>query len=112
MLMALNLTEAEKFALGELITALKTNWPHAKCKLFGSKVKGIFDAESDLDLLIVLPCPVTKEIRRQIVHKVFDINLNYGTNISALIVSEEDWQNSPISLLPIHAFVEEEGVPL
>jgi predicted nucleotidyltransferase len=108
----LNLTEAEKIALDNLIATLKSDWPFARFKLFRSKVSGTFDAESDLDLLIMLPCPVTNEIRRQIVHKVSDINFAYGTNISEFIVSEEEWQNSPISLLPIHAFVEEEGVSL
>ena len=106
------LTEAEKFALGEVIAALKTDWPSAKFKLFGSKATGTFDAESDLDLLIMLPCPVTNEIRRQIIYKISDINLSYVTNISALIVSEEEWQNAPLSLLPIHAFIEEEGFSL
>ena len=110
--MALNLTETERVAIDKLLTILRTDWPSAKFKIFGSKVSGIFDEESDLDLLIMLPCPVTNEIRRQIVHKVSDINFAYGTNISALIVSEDDWQNSPLSLLPIHAFVEEEGVSL
>ncbi len=109
---ALNLTEAEKLALDEVMTVLKSDWPSVKFKLFGSKVSGTFDAESDLDLLVMLPCPVTDGIRRQIVHKVFDINLKYGTNISALIVSEDEWQKAPLSLLPIHAFVEEEGVAL
>ncbi len=112
MLATSNLTKTEKLALEEFITTLKTDWSSAKFKLFGSKVKGTADAESDLDLLIVLPCSITKEIRRQIVHKVFDINLTHGTNISVLIVSEEEWQNAPLSLLPIHAFVEEEGIPL
>jgi len=110
--MALNLTETERLAIDKLLTILRTDWPSAKFKIFGSKVSGTFDEESDLDLLIMLPCPVTNEIRRQIVHKVSDINFAYGTNISALIVSEDDWQNSPLSLLPIHAFVEEEGVSL
>ncbi len=112
MLATSNLTKTEKLALEEFITTLKTDWPFARFKLFGSKVSGTFDAESDLDLLIMLPCPVTNEIRRQIVHKVSDINFAYGTNISELIVSEEEWQNAPLSLLPIHAFVEEEGVSL
>lgn len=108
----LNLTEAEKLALSELITDVKTGWLSAKFKLFGSKANGISDAESDLDLLVMLPCLVTKEIRQQIIHKVFDINLTHGTNLSVLIVSEKEWQNTPLSLLPIHAFVEEEGVSL
>lgn len=108
----LNLTEAEKSALGEVIAALRVDWPSVKFKLFGSKVSGTFDAESDLDLLIMLPCNVTNDIRRQIVHKVFDINLKYSTNISVFIVSEDEWQKAPLSLLPIHAFVEEEGISL
>lgn len=110
--MSLNLTKTESLAIDELIAALKTDWPRAKFKLFGSKATGTSDAESDLDILIALPCPITNDIRRQIVHKVFDINLAYGTNISALIVSEDEWQDSPLSLLPIHAFVEEEGITL
>lgn len=108
----LYLTEAEKFALGEVIAALRVDWPSVKFKLFGSKASGTFDEESDLDLLIMLPCSVSSEIRRQIVHKISDINFAYETNISALIVSEEEWQSAPLSLLPIHAFVEEEGVSL
>lgn len=109
---AVNLTETEKLALDVFITALRNDWPSVKFKLFGSKVTGTFDAESDLDVLIMLPCPATSEIRRQIIHKVFDINLKYGTNISAFIVSENEWQKAPLSLLPIHAVIEEEGVAL
>lgn len=109
---ALNLTEAEKLALDEVVTTLKNDWSSVKFKLFGSKVSGTFDEESDLDLLIMLPCLVTNEIRQRIINKVFDINLAYETNISALIVSEEEWQSAPLKLLPIHYFIEEEGVAL
>lgn len=108
----INLTEAEKIAIDKLMAALKADWPSTKFKLFGSKVNGTFDEESDLDILIMLPCPVTNEIRRQIVHKVSDINLSYETNISALIVSEKEWQSAPLNLLPIHYFIEEEGISL
>ena len=51
----LNLSPAEQAALGELIGELKKQWPQTKCRLFGSKVTGSADAESDLDLLIELP---------------------------------------------------------
>lgn len=108
----LNLTQAERLAINELMRDVEAKWPSAQFKLFGSKATGTSDMESDMDILIELPCPVTKEIRRQIVHKVFDINLVHATNISALIVSEEEWQETPLSLLPIHAAVEEEGIAL
>lgn len=108
----LNLAEYEKEALNNLILSLKTKWPTANFKIFGSKVKGIADKESDIDLLIVLPCEVTGDIRSQIIKEVFNINLSYGSNISVLIVSEEEWQRGKISVLPIRYFIEKEGMPL
>jgi len=106
------LTKSERCALSELIRDVKAFWPGTKFKLFGSKVKGIADEESDLDLLIVLPCDVTEEIRKQIIHKVFEINLTFETNISTLIMAREEWERPPFSLLPIHAYIEEEGITL
>lgn len=108
----LKLAKSERYALSELIADLKTSWPSAKFKLFGSKVKGIADEESDIDLLIMLPCDVTEEIRKQIIYKVFEINLTFETNISTLIIAREEWDSPPFSLLPIHAYIEEEGVHL
>ena len=87
MLKKLTLSPAEQSALDELIGEIRKLWPKTKFKLFGSRVTGIADAESDLDLLIQLPFPVTEEIRRQIIHKTFDLNLAYESNISVLIVS-------------------------
>jgi len=78
--------------------------------IFGPKVSGFPDEESDIDLLILLPCEVTKEMKRQIIHKVFHINLQLETNISPFILSRKEWKDSPIPLLPIHHFIEEEGV--
>ena len=106
------LTQAEKLALISLIISLRADWPCAKFTLFGSKVKGMADEESDLDLLVILTCPVDDEIRRRIVHRVFEINLIYGSNISVLIFSEEEWEGGAVSVLPIHTVIEEEGIPL
>lgn len=105
------ISKSERQALDKLIAELKTLWPGVKVKVFGSKVKGTADDESDLDILILLPSEVLEDIRRQVIYKVFDINLTYETNLSPLIMSENEWEHRPISLLPIHAFIEEEGVP-
>lgn len=105
------ITKNEKQALDKLIAQLRASWPRVKAKIFGSKVKGMGDEESDLDILILLPEEVTENIRRKIIHKVFDINLIHDTNLSPLIISEGQWESRPTSLLPIHAFIEEEGIP-
>ena len=108
----LNLTNAEGGALDELTIVLKQKWPSITLKIFGSKVHNTTDTESDVDLLIVLPCSVTTDIRRWIVHMIFEVNLKYETNISGLIISDEEWQGFPLSLLPIHDSIESEGIAL
>jgi predicted nucleotidyltransferase len=108
----MQLSFTERQALHDIVKVLQGYWQDAHFILFGSKVQGTADDESDVDLLIVLPCPVTPEIRRQIVYTVFDINLLYESNISALIVSAEEWEHTALRVLPIHAVVEHEGVPL
>src|SRR4030042_3908348 len=104
------ISKSEKQALDKLIAELKASWPGVKAKVFGSNVKGIADEESDLDILILVPGEVSEETRRQIIYKVFDINLTYETNLSALIMSEGEWEGRPTSLLTIHTVIEEEGV--
>jgi uncharacterized protein len=108
----LSLSNTEKNALTELAIEIKGRWPQAKLKIFGSKVKGTADSESDTDLLIALPVEIDQDIRREIIHLVFDINLKFDCNISGLIVNQKEWENGYLSYLPIHAEVEEIGVPL
>ena len=80
--------------------------------LFGSVVRGEADEESDVDLLIVLQDPPTHKMRDRITRVIFDINLEYDTNLSELIVDRQTWDHGLPSVLPIHKEVEEEGIPL
>jgi len=106
------LSSQEQQALQELSSFIKAQWPQARVKVFGSKIKGTADEESDLDTLIALPHAVTEDVRRQIIHRVFEINLAHGTNLSVLIVSQEEWEQGYLTLLPIHREVEEGSVTL
>lgn len=105
-----HLSIQENRALQELSTFIKAHWPQARAKVFGSKIKGTADEESDLDTLIELPLGITEDVRRQIIHRVFEINLAFGTNLSVLIVSQEEWEQGYLSLLPIHSEVEEGSI--
>ncbi|MCD6407031.1 nucleotidyltransferase domain-containing protein, partial [Candidatus Aerophobetes bacterium] len=40
-------TSSEIEAIDRIVTELRSRWPDAKLKLFGSKVTGKFDKESD-----------------------------------------------------------------
>jgi len=106
------LSKNEERALIKLIAELRASWPGAKVKIFGSKVKGKADEQSDIDILILLSGHVSENIRRRIIHKIFDLNLSLETNISPLILSEREWQTGFIPLLPIHYYIEKEGISL
>lgn len=108
----LGLSKNEVLALSALISKAAEFEPDVEIKLFGSKATGTSDEESDIDVLLTIPKPVTEENRAEIIRMVFEINLEHGTNISPLIVTKMEWESELYSLLPIHAFIEEEGVPL
>jgi len=104
------LTRSELDAIDKLKSTLERLYPGIKFKIFGSKATGKFDEESDIDILILLPCEVNEKIREQVIDIVFDIDLEFDTNISPLILSQKEWEN--LYPLPIHYFVEKEGVLL
>ncbi len=55
---------------------------------------------------------MSKSIREQVIEKIPKINLAYGTNISALIVYEDEWQRELFCLFPIHDSIDEDGILL
>ncbi len=78
--------------------------------LFGSLVRGESDAESDVDLLIMLTEPPTHQVRDGITGLILDINLEYGTNLSELIIDRQTWDEGLPAALPIHKAIEEESL--
>ena len=106
------ITTAELAAIGQVRRRLEHRVSVRELILYGSAVRGSRDEESDLDLLVVTAKPLNRVQRRQVTDVVFDINLEYGTNISALTVDAERWQNAHPSVLPIRQAIVEEGVPV
>jgi predicted nucleotidyltransferase len=80
--------------------------------LFGSVVRGQSDEESDVDLLIVLKEHPDHEIRNRISRLILDVNLEYDTNLSGLVVDKKTWDEGALTVLPIHDEIEEEGIRL
>ena len=91
---------------------LNTEFNVDRMMLFGSVVRGTADDQSDEDLLIVLTEPADHQIRNRISSIILDVNLDYGTNLSELIVDRETWDHGIPSALPIHKIIDEEGIPL
>ncbi len=80
--------------------------------LFGSVVRGEADAESDVDLLIVLKNPPSRQVRNAISRLILNVNLEHDTNLSALVVYQQEWDEGLLTVLPIHETIETERLPL
>ena len=97
-------------ALREARDRLAAEFRLDRLVLFGSVIQGTEDEESDADLLVVLAARPTHHERDRITSLILDINLGHGTNISELIVDQHTWDVGLVSVLPIHANIEEEGI--
>ena len=99
-------------ALQEAHRRITSEFHVERLVLFGSLARGESDEESDVDLLIVLAEPPTHQVRDRITSLILDINLEYGTNLSELIVDRQTWDGGLPAALPIHKEIEEEGIRL
>ncbi|MDP2606554.1 MAG: nucleotidyltransferase domain-containing protein [Deltaproteobacteria bacterium] len=108
----LRLPQNVRDALRAAQERLNTEFNVDRILLFGSVVRGTAGEGSDEDLLIVMREPVAHQTRDRISSIILDVNLDYGTNLSELIVDRETWDHGIPSALPIHKIIEEEGVPL
>jgi hypothetical protein len=84
---------------------------HARLILFGSRARGDFTGESDIDLAIIVP-GLTRELKNDILNKVADIELKYLTPLSTLVISEEDFDTLKKRERRIALDIEREGIPL
>ena len=108
----LQLSTPLRDALQEVHRRITSEFRVERLVLFGSLVRGESDEESDVDLLIVLAEPPTYQVRDRITSLILDINLEYGTNLSELIVDRQTWDSGLPATLPIHKEIEEEGIRL
>jgi excisionase family DNA binding protein len=108
----LNLKDNEKKALLELKKILFNSFSVSEIILYGSKARGDFDEESDIDILIVLNNKVDDTIREKIFSIGFKIEIKYDV-IFGILVEHKDFWSSPLAeTMPIHSNINMEGVPV
>ena len=88
------LSENEKKAVLALKKEVLKLDKKAKLIIYGSKVRGDFDEESDIDVLIILNNPL--ELKYKILDIATEIELNYDVVFGIMIISQEEFQNSNI----------------
>jgi len=106
----LNLRDNEKKALQELKKILFKSFSVAEIILYGSKARGDFDEESDMDILIILNGKVDDNTREKIFSMSFKIEIKYDVIFGILVETEDFWGSPLAEAMPIHSNISREGV--
>ena len=105
--------DKRKEELGELKESLQDLLdPQAiKMVLFGSRARGDYRGESDVDLAIVVR-GLNREMKRRILDKVAEIELEYLLPIWVLVFSQDEFDHLKKRERRIALDIEREGIPL
>lgn len=108
----LNLKENEKKALLELKKKLFKSFPVSEIILYGSKARGDFDKESDIDILVILNDKVDDDTREKIFSISFKIEIKYDVIFGILVESKDFWSSPLAETMLISRNINMEGVLL
>ena len=106
----LTLKRNEREAIQEATGILKERFPVRDVILFGSKVRGNSDKDSDIDLLLLTTQPLHWRERHAIVDALFEIEMRHDVVISIVVNTVRDWHEGICRVLPIHEEINKEGV--
>ncbi len=108
-----HLTEQEKAALAAYVSHLRQAYGDqiVAVKLFGSKARGDYEADSDLDVLVVVKSDDWR-LHDQMVVTAVQPMLDYDVVIAPLIVSTRRLRHWQRDRTPIHRSIQSDGVSL
>ncbi|MEK7375015.1 MAG: nucleotidyltransferase domain-containing protein [Thermodesulfobacteriota bacterium] len=82
-----------------------------KMVLYGSRARGDYGADSDMDIAIIVRS-LSPEFKRRILSQVADLEFEYLRSLSTLILSEEDFLLLKKRERRIALDIDREGIPL
>jgi predicted nucleotidyltransferase len=103
----------EQAALADFLTRLSRRFKRRVLQviLFGSRARGEGDAESDLDVLVVLDDRDWR-FHDEVALESFDPSLKHGVLISAITMSKLDYDWHKAHRAPLYRQIEQDGVDL
>lgn len=99
-------------SLHRCAAAVRQLVPEAEVILYGSVARGDDHAESDIDLLVLVPQAVTPNLRREIRGRIYDVALENDQIITTIVHQRAQWHSEPLNCAPLYDAIESEGVQL
>lgn len=108
-----HLTPNERNATREYVAHIRERFPDhiLAVMLFGSKARGDADAESDIDLLVLVDVE-TSQFRSELWHIASDVSLEYNVVLSPRVFGQTRWDETRRIRLPLYRAIVADGVPL
>ena len=107
------LTSNERAAVREYLARIRGRFPDRVLSviLFGSKARGDADAESDIDLLVLVDAE-DSEFRSELWRIASDVSLEHNVVLSARVFAQTRWMSAQRTRLPLYRAIVADGVPL
>ena len=107
------LTSNDQAAVMEYIARIRSRFSDRILAviLFGSKARGDADAESDIDLLVLLDAE-SDEFRSELWRIASDVSLCYNVVLSPHVFGQARWAETQRTLLPLHRAIMADGITL
>jgi len=106
------LSSAEKRVITQLRNEIiKMAGKRIRLILFGSKARGDYDSESDMDIAIIVP-GLTRKLKDEILGKVADLEIEYLMPLSTLVLSKDDFEILKKKERRLALDIEREGIPI
>lgn len=106
-----NLKQNELIAINKFKEVISKKYNLVQLKLFGSKAKGNFDKESDIDLFVILD-NCNWKIEKEVYELCFEIGLEYNVLLSPIIYSKNEFEDKLTKATPFYKIIEREGIIL
>lgn len=105
--------EQIKASLDELKSSLVARFGDGiEITLFGSVARGGYGAESDIDVLVLLPIPVSTATEEEVFDLAFDVEMKYDVVFGIIVYSKDEWASPRLASMPLHQMIDVEGVRL
>ena len=108
-----HLTPNERAAAMEYVALIRSRLPDRALSviLFGSKARGDGDAESDIDLLVLVDTE-NSEFRSELWRIASDVSLDYNVVLSPRVFGQARWAEVRRIRLPLYRAIVADSVPL